>query len=232
MTVHENLIRDECGYTGRMPYWDELADIDSVIADLDMFKDEYFGSNGAGEDSCIGSGSFVNMTLAFANNAANADGRHCVWRNFSEAKLQQAAQVNIDECMAISNYTSAWSVSGRYSPLASNGNDHFSDLRWVVLGKQASRCGPRRHRWTGKSSPTRYSHSQFLTLPTTDGRPDLLARRPGLLPAPLVPGQAVVGVAKGRLPGAPDGHGRAQHPAWHAADVAGLPAGQRDRLLQ
>lgn len=113
MTVHEKLIRDECGYAGRMPYWDELGDINSVIADLDMFKDEYFGSNGVGSDRCIGSGSFVNMTLAFGPNKANADGRHCVFRNFSEQKLQQAAQANIDECMAIDDYSSAWSVSGR-----------------------------------------------------------------------------------------------------------------------
>jgi tyrosinase len=113
MTVHETLIRDECGYTGRMPYWNELGDINSVIADLDMFKDEYFGSNGVGRDLCIGSGSFVNMSLAFGPNEVEANGRHCVFRNFSEAKLQQAAQSNIDACMAIDDYSDAWSVSDR-----------------------------------------------------------------------------------------------------------------------
>ncbi|KAK9417054.1 hypothetical protein SUNI508_09072 [Seiridium unicorne] len=109
MKVHEDLIREECGYTGRMPFWDELADIDSVIADLDMFKDEYFGGDGTGTNNCIESGAFVNMSLAFGPNDADADGGHCVFRNFSEQKLQQAAQSNIDECMAIDDYTSAWS---------------------------------------------------------------------------------------------------------------------------
>lgn len=111
MKVHEDLIRNECGYTGRMPYWDELGDINSVIANLDMFKDEYLGGNGAGTSRCIGSGSFVNMSLAFGPNDEDANGRHCVFRNFSEQKLQQAAQSNIDECMAVDDYATAWAVS-------------------------------------------------------------------------------------------------------------------------
>ncbi|KAK9789646.1 hypothetical protein SCARD494_08917 [Seiridium cardinale] len=65
-TAHERLIKDECGYTGRMPYteplssklsldscpgyWDETADNGKML-DPGMWSDEFFGCNGTGEVS-------------------------------------------------------------------------------------------------------------------------------------------------------------------------------------
>ncbi|KAJ2985735.1 hypothetical protein NUW58_g5374 [Xylaria curta] len=62
LTAHERLIREECGYTGRMPYWDELHDINDVTAS-ELWKEEYFGGDGTGPDGCIEIGPFRNLTL-------------------------------------------------------------------------------------------------------------------------------------------------------------------------
>jgi tyrosinase len=103
MKVHEILQRTECGYTGRMPYWNEIADMDDMLAD-EMFTEQYFGGNGQGTDGCIADGPFVNLSLAFTPKTDNS----CLYRNFSQTKLQQGVQANIDQCNAITNYTDAW----------------------------------------------------------------------------------------------------------------------------
>ncbi|KAI1347433.1 hypothetical protein F5Y01DRAFT_295087 [Xylaria sp. FL0043] len=105
LTAHERLIKDECGYTGRMPFWNELHDIEDIAAS-DLWKDEYFGGDGTGPDGCVETGPFRNLTLIWT-----ADGNvteHCLSRQFSTADLQMTNQANINECNAIQNYTDAW----------------------------------------------------------------------------------------------------------------------------
>ncbi|KAI1861852.1 hypothetical protein JX265_009355 [Neoarthrinium moseri] len=105
MTAHETLIRNECGYTGRMPYWDELAEV-SNMAGSELFEDQYFGGNGVGSSRCIADGQFANLTLRFLANNRVSD--HCVTRRFSQQAFQAAAQANINRCNAIKTYANAW----------------------------------------------------------------------------------------------------------------------------
>ncbi|ETS75767.1 hypothetical protein PFICI_12711 [Pestalotiopsis fici W106-1] len=103
MTAHERMIKDECGYTGRMPYWDELADIDD-ISSSDLWN--YFGGNGSGDDHCFTDGPFANLTLRWLTNGSTSD--HCLTREFNQTAFEGTKQSNIDKCLAISNYTDAW----------------------------------------------------------------------------------------------------------------------------
>ncbi|KAI1360115.1 hypothetical protein F5Y08DRAFT_344034 [Xylaria arbuscula] len=105
LTVHERLIKDECGYIGRIPYWDELHDLDSV-ADSEMFTDEYFGGDGTGPDGCIETGPFQNLTLRWMQNGGIEE--HCLSRQFDTAYLQMTNQANIDACNALETYDEAW----------------------------------------------------------------------------------------------------------------------------
>ncbi|KAF7536038.1 hypothetical protein G7054_g4904 [Neopestalotiopsis clavispora] len=104
MTVHERMIRQECGYTGRMPYWDEVNEV-SDLAGSDLWKDEYFGGNGVGTSRCIQSGSFANLTLRWQLN--NQVGDHCLTRDFNQNGFNAAAQTNIDRCNAIGAFADA-----------------------------------------------------------------------------------------------------------------------------
>ncbi|KAF2970798.1 hypothetical protein GQX73_g2748 [Xylaria multiplex] len=105
LTAHERLIRDECGYTGRMPYWDELHDIEDVSAS-DLWKNEYFGGDGTGPGGCIETGPFRNLTLRWIQNGSVEE--HCLSRRFSTQDLQMTNQDNIDRCNALQEYNDAW----------------------------------------------------------------------------------------------------------------------------
>ncbi|KAK6224129.1 hypothetical protein LQW54_000276 [Pestalotiopsis sp. IQ-011] len=108
VTVHAELLRDECGYNGSIPYWDETAD--SELSDLttaDVFQADAFGGDGDGDDGCITTGPFVNTTLHL-KRLGNDPEDYCISRSINLSQLQQAGQTYLDECMAIDNYTSAW----------------------------------------------------------------------------------------------------------------------------
>ncbi|KAM0815610.1 putative Tyrosinase copper-binding domain-containing protein [Seiridium cardinale] len=105
MTVHETLLREECGYTGRIPYWDEVSEVDDMSASS-LWGDQYFGSNGEGGDSCIADGQFANLTLRFLSG--NQIGDHCVSRQFNQFSFSSAAQSNIDRCNSAKTYAVAW----------------------------------------------------------------------------------------------------------------------------
>ncbi|KAI0122938.1 amino acid transporter [Xylariales sp. AK1849] len=106
MTVHERLVREECGYTGRMPYWDGLAEVSNITAS-DLWQDQYFGGNGVGQTGCIASGPSANLTLRWEDAEGQIQDK-CLSRNFSPRSFNSAAQSNIDECNAIDNYDEAW----------------------------------------------------------------------------------------------------------------------------
>lgn len=133
MTAHERLIKDECGYTGRMPYvfltstfpncpppspsrgwltryfskryWDETADI-GALAESELWSDAYFGGDGAGADRCVATGPFANLTLRWLQDSTVSE--HCLTRRFQERALEAASTANIAKCDAISTYEDAW----------------------------------------------------------------------------------------------------------------------------
>ncbi|KAI0139221.1 hypothetical protein BJ166DRAFT_489670 [Pestalotiopsis sp. NC0098] len=105
VNTHETLLRDECGYTGRLPYWDEVAEVANMSAS-DLFQEQYYGGNGAGGDSCITGGPFANLTLRFLADNQMAD--HCLSRQFDQFSFSAAAQNYINKCNTFTKYVLAW----------------------------------------------------------------------------------------------------------------------------
>ncbi|ORY61288.1 amino acid transporter [Pseudomassariella vexata] len=114
VTVHANLLRDECGYHGPIPYWDETGDADAfgdtdAFSNAAIFKPDAFGGNGVGNGTknCIANGPFVDTTLHLPKlHQEPVD--YCIYRKFNSTSIQRAKQINIDKCFAIQDYTSAW----------------------------------------------------------------------------------------------------------------------------
>ncbi|ETS73735.1 hypothetical protein PFICI_14681 [Pestalotiopsis fici W106-1] len=108
VTVHAELLQDECGYTGSIPYWDETVDAElSDLSTADVFQADAFGGDGDGDNNCITTGPFANLTLHLRRLGVDPSD-YCLSRSLNLAQLQQASQSNLDKCMAIDNYTSAW----------------------------------------------------------------------------------------------------------------------------
>lgn len=64
MHAFETLMRNECNYTGTMPWWDEQKDADSgnFFGSNMWDADTGFGGNGTGPDGCLTEGPFANTT--------------------------------------------------------------------------------------------------------------------------------------------------------------------------
>lgn len=64
MHAFETLMRNECNYTGTMPWWDEQKDADSgnFFGSNMWDADTGFGGNGTGAEGCLTEGPFANTT--------------------------------------------------------------------------------------------------------------------------------------------------------------------------
>lgn len=111
MAVHANLLRDQCNYTGSLPYWDELAASElSSLGETDVFQADSFGGNGdqADENLCVTDGPFTNLTLRMRYDTTDAS-TYCLSRNLSDTALPEGATTaDVEACMAYENYTTAW----------------------------------------------------------------------------------------------------------------------------
>ena len=108
MHAHETLLRNECGYTGAQPYWDEVHDAGKFTTS-DIFDATYgFGGDGVGTgaNKCIKTGPFANYTLHVGPGTANTD--HCITRSISNQFSANSGKVNIDECLSKPSYATAW----------------------------------------------------------------------------------------------------------------------------
>jgi tyrosinase len=116
--VHEIYLQTECGYTGAQPYWDEQADTDlASLADSAVFDPiTGFGSGNLDANGCVADGPFVNLTMHLNQTSNNAN--FCLTRDFDQASFLIANRSNVDECMAIDNYTDAWNCWGTNPHLA------------------------------------------------------------------------------------------------------------------
>ncbi|KAI9150022.1 Tyrosinase ustQ [Paramyrothecium foliicola] len=108
IVVHGNLLRDECGYNGPLPYWDETADATlSNLANSAIFQANAFGGNGAGINRYISNGPFSATTLRLRRpNQAAANYR--ISRNFNTNALRSARIASLDACFQLSTYNAAW----------------------------------------------------------------------------------------------------------------------------
>ncbi|KAK6586432.1 hypothetical protein PZA11_001489 [Diplocarpon coronariae] len=96
--AYESVLKNECNYTGTIPFWDEAIDAASGnFFQSDMWSDQYFGGNGSSVDNCVRTGPFANRTLHIGPLLQTTD--YCFARKFNQTKgLSYGARANVDAC--------------------------------------------------------------------------------------------------------------------------------------
>ncbi|KAK8065488.1 Tyrosinase ustQ [Apiospora hydei] len=105
MTVHEKLLRSECGYKGVIPYWDEQADQAAAPLYASSIFDAAtgFGSNKTDANGCLVDGPFVNVTNTLLSNFTRGPPQ-CMTRALDQAQFNLVAQAKVDLCYAAATY--------------------------------------------------------------------------------------------------------------------------------
>lgn len=106
MHAHERLLREECGYTGAQPYWDEEADAGAFSSSVVFDAETGFGGNGVGADGCIQTGPFANYTLHTGPSFENVD--HCISRAIDDDASRGSATDAVESCLALPDFATAW----------------------------------------------------------------------------------------------------------------------------
>ncbi|RWA09323.1 hypothetical protein EKO27_g5783 [Xylaria grammica] len=106
VTVHDRLLRDECGYTGPLPYWDEPADAGDITGSSVFTAEPNFGGNGTGNGGCVTDGPFANLTLHFQRNLTTSD--YCLSRLFSDRSFAASNSTNVEICLKKETFVDVW----------------------------------------------------------------------------------------------------------------------------
>ncbi|KAM7191450.1 tyrosinase [Rhypophila sp. PSN 637] len=113
MHAHERALREECGYKGAQPYWDEPRDAGNFINSDVLDPITGFGGNGTGNGGpqpgmgCIHDGPFAN----FSNNLGPGYFQgtpNCIYRFVNDTVSLMSSQPYVDECKAKPNYLKFW----------------------------------------------------------------------------------------------------------------------------
>lgn len=98
MLAHEHALRDECGYVGYQPYWEETVDMDDLASSAVFDPATGFGGQGG---ECLDDGPFAGLTIHLSYNFTSlefyADDR-CVFRSLNQTGFQGGDQAAIDKC--------------------------------------------------------------------------------------------------------------------------------------
>lgn len=90
--THETLLRNECGYTGLIPYWNEVPDAGSFANSSTILE---FGGEGAANSSYeVLSGPFANLTVHLGPGAKNTE--HVLTRRLDVDSSLYAGQSYVD----------------------------------------------------------------------------------------------------------------------------------------
>ncbi|KAH8894296.1 Di-copper centre-containing protein [Thozetella sp. PMI_491] len=109
LKVHETMLKDECGYKGAMPYWDERLDVKDIKQAAIFDPHTGFGGDGVAPYGCIADGPFANLTLRFQSDLSTRD--YCIIRHMNTCPFGGAAQASLDVCFAMkafSDVTHCW----------------------------------------------------------------------------------------------------------------------------
>ncbi|PYH96444.1 Di-copper centre-containing protein, partial [Aspergillus ellipticus CBS 707.79] len=113
--VHENLLRDECGYTGPYPYWDEQADQASApLQNASVWSTSLtagFGTGNTDENDCVVDGPFAYLPLNLTTELTRTN-NSCMTRVFNQTQFDSVSQEIVDSCMDIDGYWTMWSCLG------------------------------------------------------------------------------------------------------------------------
>ncbi|RPA77868.1 Di-copper centre-containing protein [Ascobolus immersus RN42] len=106
MKAHETLLREECGYKGTQPYWDETIDAGNFSKSIVFDPVLGFGGDGSGPEYCIQDGPFASYQLNTGPGYKNIP--HCIWRQMNDFLSSGSSQASIDRCMTLTTYADAW----------------------------------------------------------------------------------------------------------------------------
>ncbi|CCX05366.1 Similar to Tyrosinase; acc. no. P07524 [Pyronema omphalodes CBS 100304] len=102
ISAHERLLRQECGYTGTQPYWDEERDA-GKFSSSEVFDEEI--GFGGGSGGCIKDGPFKD----YLHNGPGYDNtEHCIARQISDEISQQSSTEDVNKCLRLDTFEQAW----------------------------------------------------------------------------------------------------------------------------
>jgi tyrosinase len=126
MHAHEKLLREECGYTGAQPYWDEEKEA-GEFSKSKIFDPKYgFGGDGTGPGGCIETGRFASYivssssfplgSIRFLTGASQQlhtgpsyeNTKHCLTRQISDSASSYASKELVKNCIAFPDFKTAW----------------------------------------------------------------------------------------------------------------------------
>lgn len=100
----EQVLRDECSFTGPMLWWDETLDAGN-FGQSDIFSSSYFGSIPApnkGQPVCVTNGAFAGLVLNIGPGSTSTP--HCLSRSLNEAYSAQCSTAYITLCNQRADY--------------------------------------------------------------------------------------------------------------------------------
>ncbi|KAI5812712.1 hypothetical protein BZA77DRAFT_390493 [Pyronema omphalodes] len=103
ISAHERLLRQECGYRGFQPYWDEERDAGRFL-ESEIFDPEI--GFGEGRGGCIRDGPFSGYLLHNGPGYNNTE--HCISREISDEISQQTSTEDVNRCLSLDTFEQAW----------------------------------------------------------------------------------------------------------------------------
>ncbi|KAK3345890.1 hypothetical protein B0T25DRAFT_505972 [Lasiosphaeria hispida] len=177
LAVHAALLRRECNYKGRMPYWDQVHDLPNLRGASVFDPRTGFGGDGVGPDLCVADGPFANLRLRFTEDLAANQPGYCLSRNMSECLFANTATANVDACQRAGSFEEAWNcleakphIAGHWGIGGTMSNPHtspgdplfFLHHTWIDLQWWS---------WQSQDPPTRLSQVGGVNVPSGDGGP-------------------------------------------------------------
>ncbi|OJJ45991.1 hypothetical protein ASPZODRAFT_67720 [Penicilliopsis zonata CBS 506.65] len=103
--LEETFLREECNYTGPLPWWNEEYDANTGEAfGSSMWDSDAFGGNGVGADNCVIDGAFANYTEHIGPE--NEDTTYCMDRDWNNDLAVASAVSNmVNICAEFDNYS-------------------------------------------------------------------------------------------------------------------------------
>ncbi|KAK0441735.1 uncharacterized protein EV420DRAFT_1649977 [Desarmillaria tabescens] len=98
--AHETILRNECGYTGALPYWNEAVDAGAFSTSPVLLD---FGGNGSEEnDWAVIDGPFANLSRYLGTGTTNTE--HLLTREVNENASHLAGQTYVDALLALDTF--------------------------------------------------------------------------------------------------------------------------------
>lgn len=97
----EQLLRDECGFTADLPWFDETK-YAGRFSQSTIFSNDFFGPIAYPNGGCVTTGKFANLALNVGPGAGNT--LHCLQRKGDASVTGRITQAVVDQCNAFGSY--------------------------------------------------------------------------------------------------------------------------------